>query len=179
MNDSRIDALARALGSAGSRRKALGLLAGAAGLAALPAAGDARKQPKPCPDGQTRCTVTKGKKKLKVCVDLQITPTSCGACGAVCPDGQRNCVGGVCAACPAGYESVNGGCFQIIDINNGQQANVCIVSGCTVSGSVLDSGNYLCGSATATTCAQPSDCAEGLACYHTAHSSICIAPCLA
>ena len=63
--------------------------------------------------------------------------------------------------CDEGYEAVNGGFFQIVaDLNESLCTNQC-----SVFGSVVGSGNYLCGTRViGTTCSANSDCASGTAC---------------
>lgn len=165
MDDLRIDRIARALGQPRNRRGALGLLAAATSLAAArPSAADAAK--KPCPDGQTRCKV---KRKKKRCVDLQSDPLHCGGCRDACKK-DAVCSRGHC--CPAGHEWVNGACFWVVNSDGDQ--NACIADNCNWFGSVVGSGNYLCGKTTGESCAGTETCPTGKACYD---HDYCFRPC--
>ena len=164
MDDHRFDALARTLGRSRDRRGALGLLAGAAVLAALPQAADA--DAKPCPGDLTRCKV---KRKKKRCVDLQGDAAHCGACDIAC-EKRDVCVGGHC--CPPGHEWLNGACFWVV--NSEADQNECIADICDWYGSVVGSGNYLCGKTTGESCAGPAICPTGRACFN--HDD-CLRPC--
>lgn len=65
------------------------------------------KKRKGCPEGFAKCTIKKGKRKKRFCVDAQNDPTNCGGCGQVCQAGQV-CQGGLCAC--SGPACVNAGC---------------------------------------------------------------------
>lgn len=103
-----------------------------------------------------------------------------GTCGFSCDDGYKlNEAGDACVTislCPAGYEFVNGSCFQIV---SGLNESLC-TNACHVYGSVVDSGNYLCATQVnpLTHCSSSSDCPAGDACYHFSNSSnACIQAC--
>lgn len=56
----------------------------------------------PCPTGETRCD--------GVCLDLQASPLSCGACGILCATGAT-CEAGACR-CPTGQAVCDGACVD-------------------------------------------------------------------
>ncbi|MCA9878262.1 MAG: hypothetical protein KC442_10790 [Thermomicrobiales bacterium] len=120
MEDDRFDRLARGVAGSTTRRSTL---VGLFGGLALPLAGlsptDARnrrgaavhsekKRKKKCKSGLLTCTVKKGKKKKRFCVDAQNDSLNCGACGNGCATGLI-CQNGVCA-CPGGQTSCGGEC---------------------------------------------------------------------
>ena len=79
------------------------------------------------------------------CVDLNIDPFNCGACGNVCEPDTPDCKNGVCGDyCPAGYTfcASGGYCSDLMDDNNcGACYNVC-------------TGGYMCMGGV---CGYPSD----------------------
>ncbi|MCA9880161.1 MAG: hypothetical protein KC442_20345 [Thermomicrobiales bacterium] len=110
MEESRLDALSRAIAS---RRTVLGGLAAAAGVVAgsfTPgslAKKKKKKKKKKCVGGAVRCGTA--------CVDTQTDAQNCGSCGMRCGDGV-GCAGGVCQTpgdtCPGAQTRCGGGCVD-------------------------------------------------------------------
>ena len=152
MEPSQFDRLTRGIARGASRR---GALAGLLGGLAIPLVGasltDARnrrgrsvqaeKKRKKCQTGLLKCTIKKGRKKKRFCVDAQTDPANCGGCGILCASGQ-GCQGGVCTcngtictgccdgnACQAGTSNqqcgVNGGVCQVCTGGRSCQNGVC------------------------------------------------------
>lgn len=98
MEPHRFDAFSQTL-ARGLTRRALGILVGT--LTAIPVRDlPARnKQKKKCAAGLSPCKIKKGKKKKRLCADLQTDPAHCGGCGQVCPGGQT-CTRGACGSPP-------------------------------------------------------------------------------
>ena len=107
MDGSRFDQIARLLAATGIQRRSLaGLLGGVTLPLLLQTSTGARnrrgqtahvekKRKKKCQPDLLTCTIKKGKKKKRLCVDAQSDPLNCGACGNVCATAQT-CQGGVC-----------------------------------------------------------------------------------
>ncbi len=100
MDDSRFDALSRAMGAMGHRRRALRVLAGAGllGLAGRsePAAAACSRKDARCGGRQGRCCTglecCRGR-----CRDLQTDDRACGRCGTACDTGDgQTCRHGAC-----------------------------------------------------------------------------------
>ena len=73
------------------------------------------------------------------CVNVGTEPTSCGACGNVCPTGEPFCEGGACvAACSQGLTECSGAC---VDINaDAAHCGGCDTA-CTADQGICEVGN--------------------------------------
>jgi hypothetical protein len=77
--------------------------------------------------------------------------------------------------CPSGYESLNGGCFQIPDPSFPFCGSDCAKG---AFGSIDGSGNFLCAKITSSLCPSTSDCPLGSACQLMASpGGRCLAQC--
>lgn len=83
----------------------------------------------PCPTGQTRC----GDR----CVDVQVDPTHCGACGTTCASGEL-CAQGRCVATCSPQQRVCGG--ACIDVRT-DRANCGACGAACASGQVCSMGS--------------------------------------
>jgi hypothetical protein len=98
-----------------------------------------------------------------VCGLLQ--PNQCDVCPNSCLNGGTLNPDCSCS-CPAGYDSVHGGCFRIAT----DLSFDCGSSGCDgVSGSIDGSGNFLCRIFTGIACSSSNGCPLGAACNVAAH----------
>lgn len=188
MEPSQFDRLTRGIARGATRRGALAGLLGGITLPLMGAAlADARnrrgrsvqaeKKRKKCKSGLLKCTIKKGRKKKRFCVDAQTDPANCGGCGILCAAGQ-GCQGGVCTCngticagccdgttCQAGTSNqqcgVNGGVCQVCTGGRSCQSGVCTCpAGQTFCGGACvdtktDAGNCgACGNA----CGGGNDC---------------------
>lgn len=125
-----------------------------------------------CPAGTACCDGTH-------CTDTQADRDHCGACGTVCPLGQKCCSGictvvvgsscacGTCSLCDPGFEYLNGLCFWIVDTSDRQEQ--CTDAGCTPYNTIDGSNNILCATIAggAATCTTTADCPIGQGCQMT------------
>lgn len=106
VDGNRFDRFTRGWARGATRRGAIAGLASGLLLSALPdgtpgaerrrdQAVHGEKKRKKCTNGLLKCTIKKGRKKKRFCVDAQTDPANCGGCGILCAIGQ-GCQGGVC-----------------------------------------------------------------------------------
>ncbi len=115
-----------------------------------------------CADGQSNCG--------GVCVDTQINPNNCGACGNACAPGER-CAAGACATACAGTQVSCGGACVELQTNAahcGMCGNACPSGRACVAGScalTCPAGQMVCMGACANTQTDGANCgACGNAC---------------
>ena len=180
MNQTRLDALARALAGGMTRRSALAVLAGIAAVALPGEDISAKKRKRRCrkdsPPGQCcrkkggeiTCACKEGRESCSdACVDLRRDPDHCGACGNPCPINE-SCVDGACvcgdfgeigpATCCAGAESYMIAAAASYQCTPETERTDCYLGWtCCAGRCMLDGGSCA-------VCAADSDCAGGELC---------------
>lgn len=135
-----------------------------------------------CPEGFARCTIKKGKRKKRVCVDAQNDPTNCGGCGQVCQTGQV-CQGGICACSgPACVDAecsaaTCNGCCDGATCQPGGTTQRCGRSGqpCATcgSGQTCDGAGTCISSSVACSTTSCSGCCAGTTCQAGTSDALC------
>lgn len=145
MDADRFDSLVRNLTRPGTRRAALGVLAGSALAAAAESA--AAKHKKKCKKPRQLCSGT--------CTNVQKDPHNCGQCGHACA-ADETCQAGVCTCVPncTGKHCGDDGC--------GGTCGTC--PGTTCTGTTLTTQTCDAGVCTP----HASDCGAGQVCFHNA-----------
>jgi hypothetical protein len=182
MDTHRLDQLARAVGGAHSRRRALQLLAGgvAGPVLALLGQGDAvaacRTFEQTCESGQDccdglglrcrkgRCRCQNGWKHCQAgpgCQNLKSDEDHCGTCGNECSGAARCCYNGTCEPTCGDTNTCCGDCFTAVDegdpVPDPEEAICCQEAGGTVCSKKSGPGDDRC-------CYGDEKCLKGFCC---------------